>query len=321
MSRISKARAWAPDLRWSALDKDALYARLYAALAAHAPEAANLLPRPWEAGATQLLHPAFFNWAYAAVAKPSQALDGLEQARHYILESRGRAGFFASHIGAPIDMLPSRDSMHVTVERAIADASAIHRDSTFSIDPLSSLTSRQVAVVRAAFGVLRDCWPAMFEEIVHFVQQCCFFDSHRIIGFVDFRSHGSIFLRRETIDEPVKLAEEIVHESSHVRLNAIHAVERLFENDSEPRYSTPLRREKRHMFGVFHQLFVLCRLAQFYRSLPPGVARDRHAAVEQYARDAFEVVDRHAILTPAGCDMVESMRAHLWAADGLRVAS
>lgn len=319
-------RTWAPDPARADADRRALLSHVRRVIAVwlvrsqRRSDADNLaVMRDFDALGLDAVHPAVFEWCYSIQDDPSpdEARIDAWAARHteVLLEvrrSRARAEALGPSMGARIEIGAHREAQASALARARTTAEAIHSEPC-RIDVVDELSPAMVRVVRAAFGELRDRWPAIHAELEAFVQRITFFESERVIGFVDMRNHGAIFLRRETMEADehrsaeIRLAEEILHESSHVRLNAILAVDPLFLNGEEALYTSPLRREPRPMFGVFHQMYVLSRLHAFYGRLPPDSYAARRAKIVGALRDALAVVQDHARLTTAGAAMTASV--------------
>jgi HEXXH motif-containing protein len=110
-------------------------------------------------------------------------------------------------------------------------------------------------------------------------------------------------------ENATKLAEELIHEASHIRLNMLMAPREVVLNDPAERYQSPLRRDARPMFGVFHQVFVLSRILDFYRrvarvdSSQAGHVR----AVARQLADGLGIVQAHGRLSDAGLELLCSM--------------
>ncbi|MCP2353554.1 HEXXH motif-containing protein [Nonomuraea thailandensis] len=122
---------------------------------------------------------------------------------------------------------------------------------------------------------------------------------------------GSFALRAVELSEPIaKLAEEIVHESSHVRLNSILASTPCLLDDGGKLYETPLREDPRPAVGLLHQLFVLARLCEWHARL------GKHAIPERVMRAREDLIAAHATvvaelpLTEAGRALVSTIEPH-----------
>lgn len=262
-----------------------------------------------------LLHPELFSWCYSLsenqLSKRSQInrwLEQFPQVLKSIDQNKRNAKFNEEKIGIQIAITQKVSS--ITIKRAKATAFEIYGDKhDIDIKVVKNLSIKETNILKEALNILKETWPEIHEEIKYSVKKIVFFDDPKVIGFVDFCSHGEIYLRRDTIENQIRLAEEILHESSHVRLNAILATDPLFENGDEAIYNSPLRRERRPMFGLFHQLFVLTRLKSFYCRLKNNNEVKRLNEIQNALFDAFVIVEKHALLTNHGNEMIDSIRS------------
>lgn len=268
--------------------------------------------------AEEVLHADIFGWYFslarcliegnteAAVREASTWRRVVAGAR----ASRARARANEPLLGIAVDYAASDQG-----EQALQRAVLAKRRSTgldAGISATAQLTVAELANISASITLLGRVWPEIFKEICGVLQRIYFFESKDFISFTDFDTHGAVFIRRDFISDPCRLAEEILHESSHIHLNTILAVEALFLNGPEERYASPLRADPRPMFGVFHQMYVLSRLSHFY-----GLMAD-HDVYFRKARDyrsqlaeATQVVRTYARLTPGGSQLVNSIAATL----------
>ena len=225
-----------------------------------------------------------------------------------VVESRGRAAQAAADGSFGVDLVPLDPAvMAATVER--------HADGwrqTGDREELSFLQPDEFAAdaaLREAHGLIRAYWPAMLEEISITVSCLTFFAADRTIGFADIYTHGLIALRADDLDAPlVKLAEEIIHESSHVRLNSILASTTCLFDDGGKVYATPLREDPRPASGLLHQLFVLARLCEWHarlgeRAIPECVVQKRADLAAAHATVCAELP-----LTDAGRALVATIQ-------------
>jgi HEXXH motif-containing protein len=164
-------------------------------------------------------------------------------------------------------------------------------------------------VLRDALHLIKTCWPEMHEELARTVQCLVPIKAASAIGAADLCSHGTVFMNIRRFSAPTKLAEELIHEASHVRLNMLMAPADVVLNDPTERFASPLRRDARPMFGVFHQVFVLSRILEFYRRVArvdPRQARHVSAVAHQLA-DGLMIVRRHGRLSAVGQELLHSM--------------
>lgn len=171
-----------------------------------------------------------------------------------------------------------------------------------------------LTLTRESLGIIQLLWPQMYEEMVQTVYQIVAFSATSAIGFADVQSQGIIFLREGKCCNALELAEDILHESSHIYLNLYLANIRTYHNDELEIFSTPFRRDLRPMFGLVHQLFVLRRLACFYTKLLQckqyefgEVVRNRLFKINLALDAAMLTVRKHALLTDSGKRLIDSI--------------
>ncbi|MFI7128040.1 aKG-HExxH-type peptide beta-hydroxylase [Nonomuraea sp. NPDC050153] len=148
----------------------------------------------------------------------------------------------------------------------------------------------------------------MLQEIRTTVTCLSFFTAGNAIGFADICTHGLICLRADDLSNATVLAEEIIHESSHVRLNGILASTTCLEDDHGRLYQTPLREDPRPAAGLLHQLFVLARLCDWHARLGTRAVTERAERATQDLAAAYTTVQNELPLTTAGRELVSTIK-------------
>jgi hypothetical protein len=198
------------------------------------------------------------------------------------------------------------------VTRALALVPAHGRTGSTPITVVELMTS-QKASLNAALDLLSQLWPEASSEVQSSVAVINGFVSDRVIGFTDIHSHGAVFLRTDDIARPPGyLAEEILHEASHIRFNAKLADTPLFVDNGHV-FQSPLRPDPRPVFGVMHQVFVLARLVVFLsRAVGEGIREisDLDAARRNLASGLSEL-RAHANISADGDALLTSIEADL----------
>lgn len=265
-----------------------------------------------------VFHSDIFGWYFAILRQIQkedhravlQAAADWRKAFNSAQESRARALSNSWVFGATVDVAAGEQGNDALM-RAV-EAKKISTGLDAHITPVTEFSGAKLENIRAAFALIDEIWPEALAEIRETLQRIYFFDSQDFISFTDFDTHGAVFIRQDFIDDPCRLAEEILHESSHIHLNTILAVTPLFLNTSDERYTSPLRADPRPMYGVFHQMYVLSRLAHFC-----GLMADREPYASKATlyrsqlRDAAVVVRNHGRLTEAGAELAGSILAAL----------
>lgn len=178
--------------------------------------------------------------------------------------------------------------------------------------PLLTTDLRQIAAhVERALSYILEADPGMHGEIMTHVASIRMLDGSGMEGMSTPRAFGAIWLRMpEQGEELGWFLEHLVHECSHLHLNALMAMDPLLLNPDEINQS-PIRPDPRPMFQILHGTFVLFRNCQVHGrlsllapelGLEPALARFR----EQFAK-GMEVLGRHARPTPLGERLIRSM--------------
>jgi HEXXH motif-containing protein len=256
--------------------------------------------------AEDFVHPVTCSIAYARKNGGSLSLSKQDMIRA-VAKSRDRASKAAAGGSFAVDLIPLDPAVMENTMRRHTDSARRNGDTekiTFhqpedlnSDDPL-----------REAYRLISDCWPAMLEEMSVTVSCLTFFTAGRTIGFTDIYTHGLIALRAADLSLPVQLAEEIIHESSHARLNGVLASTVCLHDDGGRLYPTPLREDPRPAAGLLHQLFVLARLCEWHTRLGDRAIPERAAQAREDLAAAHATVRAELPLTEAGRALVAGIQ-------------
>jgi hypothetical protein len=318
----ARIHGWAPDDDASADDAAALGLVLDSSLetclralatfrAAAVRDAMSRAQRAADGG----LRPELFEWFYpfrrAVRADDASAVDAaverLDGVARRIVESAARARANDEYFGIPADISGDSACTAETVSMLL-DGAREGAGPNVQIGIVLSPSPRVRAFTEEAFALLRRRWPAIEREARIFVQRILFMTGGMMLGATDVHYQGGILLDAE-MRSPVRIAEQIVHEAAHTRLNSIVAGRKLVTNPHTERFSTPLRADTRPMLGLFHQMFVLSRLREFFtRVLVEYPDLESHLqGVCTKLRDAVTTIREHGSLTPAGDALVASI--------------
>ncbi|MEV6061789.1 HEXXH motif-containing putative peptide modification protein [Nocardia asteroides] len=171
--------------------------------------------------------------------------------------------------------------------------------------------------VEESLPVLRQVDPGMFAEFDRLVAGIRLFDGIAARGITSVRCWGMILLRvpnsgLETEESTLYFLDHITHETSHTVLHSIMTFDPLITNGHGARFTAPIRPDPRPLYGIFHAMFVLSRIAKVL----DGYARvEGRASVEQW-RDGsiarfykgYQTIRRHAELTEAGEAVLRSCK-------------
>jgi hypothetical protein len=271
-----------------------------------------------------LYHPTCFQWHYQIKKHTkSQNKDELEKLiglfpnvmeRVNLSISQSHNNFHLYGINIDLDVL--NEDYVSTANRAnsmIQSARAKdfdHEDIDKEISkPKENLDPEDLSNIISSFKIIQEFWPEIFNEIDIFIRKYVFFSCKGTLGFADVHSHGMIASQIDQISDITKLAELIIHESSHVRLNVAMTFNKYYQNDEKKLYNTPLREDPRPMYGLFHQLFVLTRLDEFYYRLNGTKFQndDHYHLINKQKNMALKNILDNAQLTDIGKTLVGTM--------------
>jgi HEXXH motif-containing protein len=164
-----------------------------------------------------------------------------------------------------------------------------------------------------AIALIREVDPVIASDIGEYVTRIKLFAGKALVGATSPRVFGAVFLRLpDPDDDPeVYFCEHIVHEVSHLHLNALMPHDPLINNDCDKRYPAPIRLDPRPMFGIFHATFVLSRMVRVFKRITKLNERQRFQRAlshfeEQFSK-GYETVTKEAVLTELGQHFAESM--------------
>jgi HEXXH motif-containing protein len=112
------------------------------------------------------------------------------------------------------------------------------------------------------------------------------------------------------------LAEALIHEFSHNKLNALFALDPVLENAWSPLYASPVRPDPRPLHGVLLAVHAFLPVARLYermaeegdQSAKREDVRARFAAIRRINREGAELLLREARPTPIGRGLLDEIR-------------
>ena len=162
-----------------------------------------------------------------------------------------------------------------------------------------------------ALNLVSDLFPNMQSEIHVFLNKIKVFGGKRAMGITDVRMFGCMFIRqpRDTIDPKLYYCEHIVHEVSHMYLNAAMSLDPLVLNPREAKYKSPIRPDPRPMLGVYHATFVTSRIVQMFDLLAEhNPTEDVLVHLQQQnneLKSGIREVQLHGDLTSSGSSIIQ----------------
>lgn len=123
------------------------------------------------------------------------------------------------------------------------------------------------AAYEKALDLIRQVDAEMHAEIQTHVSMIKLFDGRGIEGLSSPKAFGAIWVKAPAHENALAwFLEHLVHECSHLHLNALMAFDPLLTNPNEINCS-PLRPDPRPMFQVLHATFVLSRNKRVHEKL------------------------------------------------------
>lgn len=172
-----------------------------------------------------------------------------------------------------------------------------------------------VTALQAALDVIGAHAPGLLADIEVVLQQVVpvGYDATRHLSASYAENLGTIYLSLH--DDVLTMAEAIVHEVSHNKLNALWSNRPLLRNAFEPLYTSPVRPDPRplhgillavHAFGAVGFLYERLRAADDPRSHTPAFAR-RHDAIRSNNAEGLAVLQQHADATAEGQSLLDEL--------------
>ena len=157
-----------------------------------------------------------------------------------------------------------------------------------------------------ALRLIEEADEGMWAEITEYMSRLKLFVGRGIYALSSPRVFGAVYLQVPPASTPVGpyCLEHLVHETSHLVLNALMAHDPLLEN-SEDVHSAPVRPDPRPLYQVFHGTFVLARNLRVSARLAERrpeefpLAEDYERLESAYAR-GYATLEKNAQWTAAG---------------------
>ncbi|MBD2816440.1 hypothetical protein ID850_17225 [Xenorhabdus sp. Flor] len=172
--------------------------------------------------------------------------------------------------------------------------------------------------VSTALNLLKEFDIDSYKECLAFIDTIYLTGSTKgyyIRSGCSFNLWGLVFLYAESQNTVPYYIEHIVHECAHHALNIINADDCIVENDPNERFRAPFRKDARPMIGIFHALFVLCRISQSLQKFVhyydgeynKEFAERLTISISKY-HDALSIVEKHARLTSIGENILDDIK-------------
>ncbi len=171
-----------------------------------------------------------------------------------------------------------------------------------------------IASLRAALDIVGEHLPAFRAELDLVLRQLVpvgfFAESHLSASYQE--AVGTVYLSLHP--SPLTMAEALVHEVSHNKLNVLFEQDAVIENDPNETYTSPVRPDPRPIHGVLLAVHAFLPVERMYRNMlaagaAPGEAElRRHVErVSELNRRGAEVLLRQGKPTPMGRAIFEEI--------------
>jgi HEXXH motif-containing protein len=176
-----------------------------------------------------------------------------------------------------------------------------------------------IASIRTALAVIEQHLPGTSQDIDVLLQQIVptGFDAARHLSCSYREDLGTIYVSLHP--SVMTMAEALIHEVSHNKLNALFELDPVIENGTEELYASPVRPDPRPLHGVLLAVHAFVPVACLYertiaqhaasplgKHLESGLEA-RLEAVLQANRAGMEVLRAHARPTPIGRGLLDEL--------------
>ncbi len=231
--------------------------------------------------------------------------------RTFSLEEEGPPFSFPYHVIDGEIVLALFDNNPLALEEAHPDkdGNALSLGEKSAGDWLASLSG--------ALALIAEQLPEIRRELGLYVQQIVpvGYDAHRHLSASYQEAIGTVYLSLHP--QRMTMAEALIHEMSHNKLNALLEREPLLDNAFSPLFSSPVRPDPRPLHGVLLAIHAFLPVARLYEKMieaghplseDPSFSR-RYTDVVAKNRDAAQTLLEHGRFTEAGQPLAQEIRA------------
>jgi len=168
----------------------------------------------------------------------------------------------------------------------------------------------------AAFGLIERYLPELRAEMDLYIQQIVpvGWDAEKHLSASYQEAIGTIYMSLHP--DEMTLAEALIHEFSHNKLNALFEVDEVLENAWSPLCTSPVRPDPRPLHGVLLAVHAFLPVARLYEKML--MAKDpraqseaflrRFAAIRDINREGAEIVLGNGKATTMGAGLLEEIQ-------------
>ncbi|MEM6955979.1 MAG: HEXXH motif-containing putative peptide modification protein [Myxococcota bacterium] len=192
-----------------------------------------------------------------------------------------------------------------------------HPDKEGNAIDLGGRSAQQWADALRTGLTLVETVPGLRKDVALFVRQFVpvGFNAEQHLSATYQQAIGTVYLSLHP--DPLTMAEAIVHEVSHSKLNALLELDPVLQNTADERYPSPVRPDPRPIMGVLLAAHAFVAVAYLYERLAkvdhpiaqtPMFER-RRSAIHQSNADGVALLAKHARPTRIGAGILEELSA------------
>ncbi|MEP7126639.1 MAG: HEXXH motif-containing putative peptide modification protein [Byssovorax sp.] len=240
------------------------------------------------------------------------------------LTIEGASGPTIVNLGAPADALVERPyhALSHDIVLALADNNPLAMEEAHpnksgnAIDLGGEEASAWTAALAEAFALIERHLPDLRAEMDLYLHQIVpvGWDAEKHLSASYQEAIGTIYMSLHP--SGMTLAEALIHEFSHNKLNALFEVDEVLENAWSPLYASPVRPDPRPLHGVLLAVHAFLPVARLYEKMieakEPAAQNEaflgRFAAIRRINREGAEIVLEHGKATVVGAGLLEEIR-------------
>lgn len=188
---------------------------------------------------------------------------------------------------------------------------------TFAFEqPSPENAIRWLSPLEHAFTLIRHVWPALTGELATGLRAIVPVVSNtpEVHLSASFREAPGLSALSWTADTAV-VAEAIVHEYHHQKLNALLILDQLITGDATPRFYSPWRDDPRPLTGVLHGVYAFQAVLRFWaEALTAGIPlidedrlRQRAVLLRRQVERGIRTLKASATFTALGAALIDSI--------------
>jgi hypothetical protein len=171
---------------------------------------------------------------------------------------------------------------------------------------------QKVAKLRKALDLVGQFVPELLEEVIAVTHAVSLVQGPLFVGGSDVAFHGVSFLNLDHRWSTITYADHLIHEAAHQVLHAHYEMNPLLKNATLTNLPSPIRSDRRPLYGNFHATFVFLRLTQFFEAVTKAT-RSTEARIRMHRHllgfyTGMDILSEYAQFTSDGRVFFAEMR-------------